>query len=73
MEIKIGNINIGFGEATLKKSYKDFKDELSFLFKDLVEEEREIKFKELYKQATGKEAILKEPDKVNKRKTEETE
>ena len=48
-------MKIEFSETILKKSFKDFKAELDCLFRDQAEDDREISFKKLYKDATGKE------------------
>jgi NADPH-dependent 7-cyano-7-deazaguanine reductase QueF-like protein len=46
-------MKIEFSEAILKKSFKDFKNELAHLWVNELEEVREANFKDLYKSATG--------------------
>jgi hypothetical protein len=69
--IQFDKYKFDFSAETLRKSFKDFKEELSHLWKDLSNDIREINFKNLYREATGRDTGIDTGSK--KKKSEETE
>ena len=48
---------IHFGDDTLKKSYADFKAEMSFIVEGLPADQREEHLLRMYREATGNEPV----------------